>query len=143
MHKFVLEAVPNPEESREIARQAILILKNFISDENILHDIDLVLTEACSNVARHAYDNRADCNRLELNITVVPPEYIVLEIADWGRGLCSESIDFTMPSPEAVGGRGMFIMSKLMDNFELIKEDNKNIIKLTRKVQEDQWLTKE
>ena len=143
MHNFVLEAVPNPEESREIARRAILILKKFIADENILHDIDLVLTEACSNVARHAYEHQADCNKLELNITIVPPEYIVLEIADWGRGLCSESIDFSMPSPEAVGGRGMFIMSELMDSFELEKIDSKNIIKLTRRIKENQWLTKE
>jgi serine/threonine-protein kinase RsbW len=143
MHSFVLEAVPNPEESREIARRAILILKKFISNEGILHDIDLVLTEACSNVARHAYAKVADCNRLELKISIFPPEYIVLEIADWGKGLCSETIDFSMPSPEAVGGRGMFIMSKLMDSFELIKENDKNIIRLTRRIEEDQWQMKE
>ncbi len=143
MHSFVLEAVPNPEESREIARRAVLILKKFILDENILHDIDLVLTEACSNVARHAYEKIADCNKLELKIEIFPPDHIILEIADWGKGLCSESIDFSMPSPDAVGGRGMFIMSKLMDSFELVKENGKNIIRLTRKIEEDQWKTKE
>ncbi len=129
MHSFVLEAIPTPEESREIARKAINILKNFISDENLLHDMDLVLTEGCSNVARHAYEKHADCNRLELTIKVNHPDNVIFEIADWGKGLCSKSIDFSMPSPEAVGGRGMFIMSELMDSFELKQDAGKNIIK--------------
>ncbi|CCO22652.1 ATP-binding protein [Maridesulfovibrio hydrothermalis] len=143
MHNFVLEAVPTPEESREIARKAIHIMKDFISDESLLHDIDLVLTEGCSNVARHAYDSPAPCNRLELTIKIVPREYVIFEIADWGKGLCSKSIDFTMPDPEAVGGRGMFIMSELMDSFELVRKDGKNIIRLTRNIKEEQWLRKE
>ncbi len=142
MHRFVLEAIPTPEESREVARKAIIILKDFVADENLLHDMDLVLTEGCSNVARHAYDKIEECNKLELTIKVHPGEYIIFEIADWGKGLCSKSIDFSMPSPEAVGGRGMFIMSELMDSFELIKKNGKNIIKLTRKLKEDQWRKK-
>ncbi|WP_421903436.1 ATP-binding protein [Maridesulfovibrio sp.] len=142
MHRFVLEAIPTPEESREVARKAIIILKDFVADENLLHDMDLVLTEGCSNVARHAYDKVKKCNRLELTIKIQPGEQIIFEIADWGKGLCSKSIDFSMPSPEAVGGRGMFIMSELMDSFELIKENSKNIIKLTRKLKEDQWRKK-
>ncbi len=143
MHNFVLEAVPTPEESREIARKAVHILKNYISDEDLLHDIDLVLTEGCSNVARHAYDNDAPCNRLELAITLTPGQQVVFEISDWGKGLCSKSIDFTMPSPDSVGGRGMFIMSELMDSFELIQKDGKNTIKLTRTIEEEKWLRKE
>lgn len=142
MHRFVLETIPTPEESREVARKAILILQDFIADENLLHDMDLVLTEGCSNVARHAYEKHKDCNRLELTIIIKPGEHIVFEIADWGKGLCSQSIDFSMPSPEAVGGRGMFIMSELMDSFELINEHGKNIIKLTRKLKEEQWRKK-
>ncbi|NDV22471.1 ATP-binding protein [Desulfovibrio sp. JC022] len=142
MHRFVLESVPNPEESREVARKAIIILKDFVVDENLLHDMDLVLTEGCSNVARHAYDKIKDCSRLELTIEIHPGSHIVFEIADWGKGLCSKSIDFSMPSPEAVGGRGMFIMSELMDTFELIKVKEKNIIKLTRKLKDNQWRKK-
>ncbi|WP_320006407.1 ATP-binding protein [Maridesulfovibrio sp.] len=142
MHRYVLRAVPTPEKSREVARKAITILQDFIEDENLLHDIDLVLTEGCSNVARHAYEKDEDCNRLELTIIITPGEHIVFEIADWGKGLCSKSIDFSMPSPEAVGGRGMFIMSELMDSFEHIVDEGKNIIRLTRKLKEDQWRKK-
>lgn len=142
MHRFVLEAIPTPEESREVARKAILILKDFVADENVLYDMDLVLTEGCSNVARHAYEEHEDCNRLELTIKIKPGKHIIFEISDWGKGLCSKSIDFSMPSPEAVGGRGMFIMSELMDAFELIQESGKNTIKLTRKLKEDQWRKK-
>ncbi|WP_419782068.1 ATP-binding protein [Maridesulfovibrio sp.] len=142
MHRFVLETIPTPEDSREVARKAILILQDFIADEDLLHDMDLVLTEGCSNVARHAYEKNEDCNRLELTIVITPGKHIIFEIADWGKGLCSKSIDFSMPSPEAVGGRGMFIMSELMDSFELINEKGKNIIKLTRKLEEDQWRKK-
>ncbi|WP_432734779.1 ATP-binding protein [Maridesulfovibrio sp. FT414] len=143
MHNFVLKAVPTPEESREIARKAVHILRQFIADEDLLHDIDLVLTEGCSNVARHAYDNDAPCNRLELTMTIVPDKHVVFEISDWGKGICSQSINFAMPAPEAVGGRGMFIMSELMDEFELIQDKGKNTIKLTRKIKEEQWLRKE
>lgn len=143
MHHYVLEAVPTPEESREVARKAIQILKGFISDENLLHDIDLVLTEGCSNVARHAYKTHSPCNKLELTIRITPPKHVTFEISDWGKGLCSKSINFTMPEPEAVGGRGMFIMSELMDSFELIQENGKNTIKLTRIIKEDQWLRTE
>lgn len=143
MHNYVLEAIPTPEESREIARKAIHILKGFINDESLLHDMDLVLTEGCSNVARHAYKEHAPCNRLELTIKIVPLEHVIFEISDWGKGLCSKTIDFTMPNPEAVGGRGMFIMSELMDSFELVKENGKNTIRLTRKIKEEKWLRTE
>lgn len=143
MHNYVLEAVPTPEKSREVARKAISILKDYISDEDLLHDIDLVLTEGCSNVARHAYEDDEPCNRLELAITLDPGKKVVFEISDWGKGMCSQSIDFTMPAPEAVGGRGMFIMSKLMDSFELIQKNGKNTIKLTRTIEEKKWLRKE
>ncbi|WP_027720240.1 ATP-binding protein [Maridesulfovibrio zosterae] len=143
MHNYVLEAIPTPEESREIARKAVHILKGFITDDDLLHDIDLVLTEGCSNVARHAYSTHAPCNRLELKITIIPDKSVSFEISDWGKGLCSELIDFSMPSPEAVGGRGMFIMSKLMDSFEITQINGKNTIKLTRNIKEEQWLRKE
>ncbi len=139
MHQYELEAIPTPEKSREIARKAINILEEFVSDKELLHDIDLVLTEACSNVARHAYDTCDLCSRLELKISVYPGESIVFEVSDWGKGLKADAMDFSMPDPEAVGGRGLYIMSKLMDSFEILRDGDKNTVRLTKYVGGGKW----
>jgi serine/threonine-protein kinase RsbW len=142
MHQYELEAIPTPEESREIARKAISILEEFVSDQEQLHDIDLVLTEACSNVARHAYEVCESCNRLGLKIIVIPPEKVIFEVSDWGKGLETDKLDFSMPDPEAVGGRGLYIMSILMDSFDVLKEGPKNTIRLTKYISSEKWIKK-
>lgn len=140
MQQYELEAIPTPEESREISRQAISILEGFISDIELLHDMDLVLTEACSNVARHAYDVCESCNRLVLKIIITPNEKVVFEVCDWGKGLKPKSMNFSMPDPESVGGRGLYIMSKLMDSFEIVTDGNKNTVRLTKYIESGKWI---
>lgn len=140
MHQYKLEAIPSPEESREIARKAISLLEGFISDRELLHDMDLVLTEACSNVARHAYEICESCNRLELVIKIFPEEKILFEISDWGKGINPAKIDFSMPDPEAIGGRGLYIMSILMDSFEVLKDGSKNTIRLSKNIAGEKWI---
>ena len=89
----------------------------------------LVLSEAYSNVVRHAHKDRPHLPvtlRLELH-----QSNIVLEVWDFGRGYQLEN--YEAPTPEALqeGGYGWLIMNRLMDRVEYIaQEDGRNCLKL-------------
>ncbi len=125
-----------PEQSRGLAREVVGFLGQYLSDHNILHDLDIMLTEACANVARHAY--RGGEGRLEVRLALVPGECVDLEIVDWGHGF-DGPVRFENPSPEAEGGRGLFIISRLSDAVAVRSEGQENIVAIHKKIGKTAW----
>jgi anti-sigma regulatory factor (Ser/Thr protein kinase) len=77
---------------------------------DIVEDMRLAVTEACTNVVRHAYD-RSEPGRLEI---VIRPDGDRLEIivSDEGRGIG--------PSPDTGGpGLGLSLIAALADSLEI------------------------
>jgi anti-sigma regulatory factor (Ser/Thr protein kinase) len=77
---------------------------------NVVDDIRLAVTEACTNVVRHAYDG-GDPGPLEI---VIRPngEMIDVIVSDRGRGLA--------PSPDTAGpGLGMSLIAALVHSLEV------------------------
>ena len=77
----------------------------------IVEDMRLAVTEACTNVVRHAYD---DDQHGQLEIILRPDHGEVLEIivSDHGRGIG--------PSPDTAGpGLGLPLIAALVDSLEI------------------------
>jgi anti-sigma regulatory factor (Ser/Thr protein kinase) len=77
---------------------------------DVIEDVRLAVTEACTNVVRHAYDG-SDSGQLDV---VIRPEGEVLEVlvTDRGRGLG--------PSPDTAGpGLGLPLIAALADSLEI------------------------
>ncbi|THB67930.1 MAG: ATP-binding protein [Desulfovibrio sp.] len=139
MTSFVLHTHADPGPSRKLARAAMSILGETVADKDVLYNFDLALSEACANVVRHAYEGM-DQGDLEITVTIHHPDFVTLEVADWGPGFPTMPQDVKNAQPEAEGGRGLFIMSELADSFSTRKQDGKHIVSITINIGASQWI---
>lgn len=139
--QFMLSTQASPTASRRLAKAVICILSDAISDRELLYNIDLSLSEACANVVRHAYAKEPFTPEqlVQVDITLTEGRTIEIEVSDWGCGFPEWPVDIKNASPEAEGGRGLFIMSALADEFELKREGNRNSVYLKMRVEESRW----
>lgn len=86
----------------------------------------VALAEALSNAAVHGNKLRAGAN-VRVGVAVTPGECCAVEVADSGPGFDSGGIhDPTDPDHlMATGGRGVFLMKRLVDAIEYNKSGNK------------------
>jgi anti-sigma regulatory factor (Ser/Thr protein kinase) len=83
-------------------------------DEQTLADIKLAITEACTNVVIHAYDDGED-GSLEVDASIDDRRLTVV-IRDQGRGI--------VPRPDSPGlGLGLPLIATLAESLELGKDD--------------------
>ncbi|WP_027186098.1 ATP-binding protein [Desulfovibrio inopinatus] len=136
MNSFILKTRSHPAESRQMARNIVERLSVDLNDSDVLHDLDIILTEACANVARHAYGGRA--GDLEVRVYVDKPRQIEMEVIDWGKGF-GENVTFTNASPESECGRGLYLISRLSDFCEIRVVGEKNIMYIRKKVGKMSW----
>ncbi len=88
-------------------------------DEQTLSDIKLAITEACTNVVIHAYDE-GETGDLEVDASVDDDEReLMVVIRDRGRGI--------VPRPDSPGlGLGLPLIATLAASLELGKDDDEN-----------------
>ncbi len=81
--------------------------------DDVVADMRLAVTEACTNVVRHAYDEQAG----PLEITIHPTEDTLnIVVADDGRGIA--------PSPDVAGpGLGLPLIAALTDGLEIQRRE--------------------
>ena len=135
---YVLRTRALPEASRKLAKAGAAVVGDVIESKELLYNFELLLTEACSNVVRHAYRGM-DPGDVEISVAVHKPDRIELTVTDWGRGLDMEPRDITNACPESDCGRGLFIISALADDICFERRDGKNIVRMTVHVQEETW----
>jgi serine/threonine-protein kinase RsbW len=88
-----------------------------LSDE-VLGDVKLALTEACTNSVRHAYDggNGAVSIAYELH-----PDRLVVEVVDDGRGFDGVGAPADPDDELNEGGLGIAIIEALTDELEIAR----------------------
>jgi len=86
--------------------------------QEVLGDLKLALTEACTNSVRHAYANGE--GQVEI-VYVLHPDRLVVEVADEGEGFVPPADVSTPPSEDDLseGGLGIAIIQALSDEFEI------------------------
>ena len=97
--------------------------------------IDIAIDELCSNIARYAYDGESG----KMTVTVEgesAPGTVSISFQDEGKPfnpLASEDPDVTLSARERrVGGLGIFLVRKSMDDVRYEYRDGKNILTIRK-----------
>jgi anti-sigma regulatory factor (Ser/Thr protein kinase) len=98
-------------------------------DEDRLTDLAVALAEALSNAAVHGH--RLDPKRRVAIVLLVSAGCVVVEVSDSGVGFDARGVsDPTLPERQlATGGRGIFLMRRLVD--EVSYNASGNTVRLT------------
>jgi serine/threonine-protein kinase RsbW len=83
--------------------------------QDVLGDLKLALTEACTNSVRHAYANGEGVVEIRYELL---PDRLVVEVADDGRGFDPGDLE-AEGSELSEGGLGIAIIRALADEFEI------------------------
>jgi anti-sigma regulatory factor (Ser/Thr protein kinase) len=108
-------------------------VRAFLSDHNINHhlsyDIPLCVHECCANAILHS-GSRADIDV----VLSLDENSVTILVADSGRGLDLRGCDpFGRPELLSSCGRGLFLMTHLMDEFEM-DSDHGTQIRMTKRL---------
>ena len=105
------------------------------SDKDV-YNIQLATDEAASNIIEHAYENISD-GILELSCGV-RDELITIVLIDHGESF--DPSEIPLPDLKAdlsdrkIGGLGIFLMRKLMDDVHYeVKPNNSNVLTMTKR----------
>ena len=113
------------------------ILENADCSMRSQMQLDIALDELMSNVARYAYGPKEGNITVSLDI-LENPRRAVLTLSDEGMPydpLKKEDPDVTLSVEERkIGGLGIYIVKKSMDEMTYSYEDGKNIITIVKKI---------
>jgi serine/threonine-protein kinase RsbW len=107
--------LPARAENVAVVRHAFGGLADVVDvDEQTLADIKLAITEACTNVVVHAYED-GETGRLEVDASI-DDDLLTVVIRDGGHGI--------VPRPDSPGlGLGLPLIASLTETLELGKDD--------------------
>ena len=90
-------------------------LRQYCADGQVIDDVVLCVEEAATNAIRHSHSDR----HIEISLCFAGGD-LRAEVKDHGRGFDVTAFDReALPDLESDRGRGLFIVSKLMDSLEL------------------------
>lgn len=116
--QFVLY-LPRDEVSvpvvRHVCRDALQLLG---VESPCIHDIEIAVTEACTNVLKHAAGTKDD---YEVSVEV-SEERCIIRVVDMGRGFDHESLATEAVAATAEGGRGIQLMRALVDELTFVSK---------------------
>ncbi len=138
MHRYTLRTKALREASRMLSKAALSIITDCIADRDLVYNFSLILSEACANVVRHAYIG-LEPGDIEIVIAMGTGEFVELEINDTGRGFPDGPVHVANALPEAEGGRGLYIMSELADEFDIRRRGDTTVVRLKKHIEKHLW----
>jgi sigma-B regulation protein RsbU (phosphoserine phosphatase) len=120
-------------ECRQLTRQVYGVLDSELGDQELAYDLKLATAEACSNVCLHAYEGM-DPGEIEVQVRIDPERLVKIEIRDWGRPFAGPPQDAFVVNPEDESGRGIYLISQLVDDYTYQHTDGKNVLTLIRRL---------
>ena len=104
-------ALPRDEFSVPVARRVLSRSLGVLGvEEVVVADIELALTEACTNVLDHA----GEADEYEVSAGI-DGDMCVIEVIDRGEGFDSDDLGLSDADPTAEDGRGIQLMRALVD----------------------------
>jgi serine/threonine-protein kinase RsbW len=103
-------------------------------DPSVVLSINLVIEEAFTNIVSYGYDDQSD-HIIEIQCKLKDKEIGIVITDDghaWDPTLREEPDISLGPEDRPVGGLGIFLMKKMMDKVGYERNDNKNILSLTK-----------
>jgi len=92
-------------------------------DMKCQHDLEVALTEACTNVLTHS--GPGDDYEVVVGID---DDACVIEVVDKGHGFDSENLGFSDANPSAERGRGIQLMRALVDKVTFTSKPERGTI---------------
>lgn len=138
VREYRLRTRATAQAARKLSRAALALAEDSIAGESVLFDLDLALTEACANVVEHAYAGR-ETGDLEILLRIVRGERVEAEVRDFGPGFALDPAALGAPQPDAESGRGVYIISRLMDTIEVRREGDANVVAFAKNIGKDAW----
>jgi serine/threonine-protein kinase RsbW len=109
--------IPAKPEYISLGRLALTGLSRLRSfPEDLLADLKLALTEACTNSVRHAYDGGEGMVEI---LYELHDDRLVVEVTDTGEGFEHDEAEPDESDELAEGGLGIAIIQALADEFEI------------------------
>jgi anti-sigma regulatory factor (Ser/Thr protein kinase) len=110
-----LEVVPEASHLPSARERLRDYLHRHCPDARLVSDVVLCLEEACTNVIRHS--GAREAMQIVLHFD---DDALVCRVRDRGRGFDTESFDpDAVPDPLSSQGRGLLIISRIMDELRL------------------------
>ncbi|HEX2050481.1 MAG TPA: ATP-binding protein [Actinomycetota bacterium] len=128
--------LPRDEVSVPVVRHLCgFALRRLGVDDDCVGDIELAVTEACSNVLRHT---AGTTDQYEVHVTI--DECVcAISVVDTGAGFDHESLSAADAAPTAEGGRGIHLMRALVDDIRFVsKPESGTIVHLEKTLECDE-----
>ena len=127
-------------ESLETFRSFVLRrIKDWNITQEIVPKIELVLEEVLTNIINYAYPTGE--GDVEVKCTLLNNDKLCFVIQDWGipfNPLTKNSPDLSTGLFERrIGGLGIFLVRKMVDELDYQHEEGKNILKLCMKIKSE------
>lgn len=106
-------------------------LEPFKGNEELKYDLELIISEACTNVIKHAYPDIYSPGKLRL-VICFDSSSMIIQVIDYGPGFEIEEIEEPDLEYPQEGGLGLFIIRQLVDKLEYRKKDWGNILHLEK-----------
>ena len=128
---------PIKDKSSEII-EFVMSSPDIPDDDVLKFKLRLSIEEAVENVVRYAYDG--GIGWLETNIDFNQDTLLLtIQLRDAGvpfNPLEKEDPDLTLSAEDRnIGGLGIYLCKKMMDNIEYRYEDGNNVLTMTKRVQ--------
>ncbi|MCI6609633.1 MAG: ATP-binding protein [Ezakiella sp.] len=100
---------------KEFNKNLVSVISEYISDEDTIFDVKLILDELTINSALHG--NRLDPSKLITVQMKIGDSKLKIVVADQGNGVLAD-MPIRKNNKEFVGGRGLSIVDALVDELE-------------------------
>ena len=135
----ITKTIPAEKEHiRDIVDPIEVYLRENGADNKAIYKIAVALDEVLTNIASYAYTTNNGQVTVQYEIDEENEKMIIINIIDEGKAfnpLTSKEPDTTLPLEQReIGGLGLFIVKKTMDDVEYIRKNNKNILTLKKKI---------
>ena len=111
-------------------------LENRWINQKVINQIDLAVEEIFINIANYAYKGEKGTCKLKINFE--QSDRVILTFEDSGipfNPLEKKDPDTTLSANDRdIGGLGIYLTKKIMDNVEYNYDNNKNILTITKKL---------
>ena len=122
--------------ARAFVREVCSRIHDPAPDEETVQQLELAVTEAASNVIRHAYSGRTD-RRVQIDMDVFP-DRIVVRLHHLGQSFDPDAVRPPVFDGSQEGGFGMYIISESVDSVRYHRDERgRNCISLTKKRREE------
>jgi len=123
------------EEIQRVSEMIEKCMKTHGWEDDALLDVQLAVEEAVTNTILHGYDGRSGTISIRIETS---PHHISVEIADDAPAFDPLSV----PDPDIsgeiedrqIGGLGIFLIRRVMDEVSYRYEKNKNILVMEKKI---------